>query len=143
MCRWKFIVLSCLLTGCASQAADTSDDTASWQGTWNLVACTWNGEPQNGDTQWIVSGDLYNIRLNGQTGSDPYHFTLDASQKRIDVFHHDTPEGTYGGKLKGIYELLGDSLKVCYDLTGERYPNSFAAGPGSRQVVYEFRREGR
>ena len=66
--------------------------------------------------------------------------TLDASNKHIDVFHHDTPPGTYGGKLKGIYEI-NDSLTVCYDLTAERYPKSLDAPRGSRQVLYKFRRE--
>jgi uncharacterized protein (TIGR03067 family) len=106
-----------------------------------MVHCTWNGEPQPGDVQWIVQGDYYVIRLNQQTHTDPYPFKLDASQKHIDVDHHDTPKGTWGGKLKGIYEITGDTLRVCYDLTGGRYPKSFDAGPGSRQVVYGFRRE--
>jgi hypothetical protein len=43
--------------------------------------------------------------------------------------------------LKGIYELNGDSLTVCYDLTGQHYPKSLDAGRGSRQVLYRFRRE--
>jgi uncharacterized protein (TIGR03067 family) len=92
---------------------------------------------------WIVAGDKYTIRLDGQIGTDPYPFQLDPSQKQIDVNHHDTPEGTYGGKLKGIYEITGSTLKVCYDLKGQRYPTSFEAGPGSGQVVYEFQRAGR
>jgi len=108
-----------------------------------MVSCIWNGESQNGDVQWIVDGDHYNIRLDRQTGTDPYSFKLDASQKHIDVFHHDTPKGTYGGKLKGIYEIKGDALKVCYELKGERYPKSFEAGPGSGQVLYQFQRERR
>ncbi len=46
-----------------------------------------------------------------------------------------------GGKLKGIYEISGDSLKVCFDLTAQQYPKSFDAKRGSRQLIYEFRRE--
>ena len=45
-----------------------------------------------------------------------------------------------GSGSKGIYEITGDSLKVCYDLKGQRYPKSFDVGPGSVQAVYEFRR---
>ena len=130
------------LAGCgATQAADAADDARLWQGTWKMVHCTWNGEPQPGDVQWIVQGDYYVIRLNQQTHTDPYPFKLDTSNKHIDVNHHDTPKGTWGGKLKGIYEITGETLRVCYDLTGGRYPKSFDAGAGSGQVVYEFRRE--
>jgi uncharacterized protein (TIGR03067 family) len=133
---------SCWLVGCgATQAADSAEDARLWQGAWRMVSCTWNGQPQVGDMQWIVEGDYYLMRTDRKTHEDHYPFKLDASQKHIDVNHHDTPQGTYGGKLKGIYEITGDSLKVCYDLTGRRYPNSFDAGPGSQQVLYQFRRE--
>jgi len=50
-------------------------------------------------------GDHYTIRLNGQSHRDPYMFKLDAGRKQIDVTHHDTPPGTYGGKLKGFTKL--------------------------------------
>jgi uncharacterized protein (TIGR03067 family) len=140
--RMGWVVLVCLLAGCSAvSTADSADDTRKWQGTWKLVACTYDGEPQTADMAWIVAGDHYTIRLNGQSHEDPYMFKLDASRKQIDVFHHDTPTGTYGGKLKGIYEISGDSLTVCYELTGQRYPKSLEAKRGSRQVLYQFRRE--
>ena len=91
--------------------------------------------------EWIVDGDHYNIRLNGVSNADPYMFKIDASRKRIDVFHHETPPGTSGGSLKGIYEISDDSLTVCYDLTDQRYPESLEAKRGSRQVLYKFRHE--
>jgi uncharacterized protein (TIGR03067 family) len=93
------------------------------------------------DMEWIVDGDHYTIRLNGVSHEDPNMFKLDESRKQIDVFHHETPPGTYGGKLKGIYQVSDDSLTVCYDLTGQRYPTSFDANRGSRQVLYQFRRK--
>lgn len=134
------VAWACCLLGCGpAGSADPADDARLWQGTWTMVSCIWNGEPQPGDVQWIVEGDRYRIRMNGQLQTDPYPFKLDGA-KHIDVNHHETPPGTYGGKLKGIYEIDGDSLKVCYDLTGQRYPTSFDAGPGSRQVLYRFRR---
>jgi uncharacterized protein (TIGR03067 family) len=136
------VVVGCLLASCrAASSADSADDTKRWQGTWKLVCCTYDGEPQMADMEWIVDGDRYTIRLNGQSNVDPYMIKLDASQKHIDVFHHETPPGTYGGSLKGIYEISGDSLTVCYDLTNQRYPESFEAKRGSRQVLYKFRRE--
>jgi uncharacterized protein (TIGR03067 family) len=142
MRRLGFILFACLLAGCGgNQAANEADDTRAWQGTWKLVSCTANGESQMADMQWIVNGDRYTIRLDQKSGGDPYPFKLDAKQKHIDVNHHDTPKGTYGGQLKGIYEVQGNSLKVCYDLKGQRYPKSFDAGRGSGQVLYQFQRQ--
>jgi len=136
------LLLGCLIAGCRVDViAGSSDDTEKWQGIWRMVACTYDGEPQRADMEWIVDGDHYTIRLNGQSNVDPYTIKLDPSRKHIDVFHHETPPGTYGGSLKGIYDISGDSLTVCYDLTGQRYPESFNANRGSRQVLYKFRRE--
>ena len=136
------LLLGCLLAGCRAVAtADSADDTKQWQGTWKLVVSTYDGEPQTADMEWIVDGDHYNVRLNRQTEVVPNMFKLDASHKHIDVIHHETPSGTYGGKVKGIYQISGDSLTVCYDLTDQGYPESFDAKRGSRQVLYQFRRE--
>jgi len=150
MRRLELALLSCLLAlfdcslaGCGTtHAGDSSNDTAKWQGTWKLISCVANGESQPGDVEWVVDGDRYTVCLNRKP-AESSTITLDASQKHVDIFHHDTPQGTFGGKLKGIYEIKGDSLKVCYDLTGERYPKSFEAGPGSRQVLYQMQRERR
>jgi uncharacterized protein (TIGR03067 family) len=143
MRRFELVLLSVLFVCClTARAADKSDDTAKWQGTWKMVSCIANGEPQSGDVQWVVEGNRYTVRIQGKS-METSKITLDASQKHVDIFHHDTPKGTYGGKLKGIYEIKADSLKVCYDLTGERYPKSFDAGPGSRQALYQFQRERR
>ena len=135
-------VLTLALVGCDYVSShSSSDDMKALQGTWTLVAVTENGAPQTGDLQWIVDGNEYKTRYNGQVGNVPIKITLDTSNKRIDAFHHDTPPGTYGGKFKGIYELSGNTLRICYDLTGSYYPSSFDAGPGSRRAIYEFRRE--
>lgn len=136
------VILTCLLAACRVDViADSDDDARKWQGIWRMVATTYDGEPQTADMAWIVDGDRYTIRLNGVSHEDPYMFKLDSTDKHIDVFHHETPPGTYGGSLKGIYEVSDDSLTVCYDLTGQRYPESFDAKRGSRQVLYQFRRE--
>lgn len=138
----SMILWVCLLAGCElSHAATATDDPRAWQGTWRLVSCVSNGQSQKANLKWIVAGDRYKIQLDGKTGTDPYTFKLDSQQKHIDVFHHDTPKGTYGGALKGIYEIEGNALKVCYDLKGQRYPTSFDAGRGSAQVLYQFERE--
>jgi uncharacterized protein (TIGR03067 family) len=120
------VLLGCLLAGCkAVSTSDSGDDTKKWQGTWKLVGSTYDGEPQMADMEWMVDGDHYTIRRNGQSHEGPNVFKLDARLKQIDVTHHETPAGTYGGKVKGIYEISGDSLTVCYDLTGQTIPEIF------------------
>ena len=141
--KLSLLVFLCLLVvACnASPAADSSEDLNAWQATWTLVSIVYDGEPQTADMQWIVQGDQYRTRYNQHLDEVPIKFTLDARLKHIDAIHHETPKGTYGGKVKGLYKISGNSLRVCYDLTGTHYPKSFEAKRGSRQVLYEFRRE--
>lgn len=143
---WWLVVssfaLSCALVACnVPGAADSSADLKAWQGTWNLVSSTYDGQSQTADLQWVVDGSQYRVRSNQHLEEVPFVFTLDASGKHIDAMHHETPAGTYGGKVRGLYKISGDSLTVCYDLTGNQYPTELEANPGSRRVVYQFRRE--
>ena len=133
------LVLCLLLTACKG-GSDPAADLNAWQGTWTLVSVTNEGQTQTHDLQWVVEGNQYRIKMDGQLQADPYTITLDPGQGRIDVFHHDTPAGTYGGKLKGIYKISGDTLTVSYDLTGSTYPDSFDAPAGSRRAVYVLKR---
>ena len=133
------LVLAGVLAGCVVSSADSSTDLAKWQGTWKMVDAIYDGGPQTGNVAWVVEGDHYRIRMDGVLHEDLNNIKLDSG--RIDVLHHETPRGTFGGKLKGIYQIRGDSLTVCYDLTGQRYPKAFEAPRGSRQVLYHFRRE--
>jgi uncharacterized protein (TIGR03067 family) len=132
--------LGLAVAGC-NRPGSSANDLQTLQGTWTMVETTWDGQPQPGEMQWVVEGNQYRIRVDQRLNPDPYQFTLDTEHRRIDVFHHDTPPGTFGGKLKGIYKLSGDSLTVCYDLTATRYPDSYKAPVGSRRVVYQFRRQ--
>ena len=96
------LLLGCLLTGCKRPFHWIRRTIPKWwQGTWKMVATTYDGAPQPGDMAWIVAGDRDTIRLDGQAHVDPYMIKLDTGRKRIDVFHHETPPGTYGGKLEG------------------------------------------
>jgi uncharacterized protein (TIGR03067 family) len=133
------LVLCLILTSCRS-AANPAADLNAWQGTWTLVTVVNDGESETHDLQWVVKGNEYHIRLDGQLNSDPYFITLDPSRGRVDLFHHDTPPGTYGGKMKGIYKISGDTLTVSYDLTGTNHPDSFDAPPGSRRAVFVMKK---
>src|SRR5271156_1688648 len=74
--RLGLILLTvCLLAGCRAVAGgDSADDAKNWQGTWKLVSTIYDGQPQTADMEWIVDGDHYTIRLDGQQHVHPYPF---------------------------------------------------------------------
>lgn len=119
------------------------EDAKKLQGTWKLTRAIFNGEPQSGDAGLTIDGDKYIMTYEGN--DTPNVFKLDtAGPNTIWVFHHENPlasQGFWGGTLTGIYELSGDRLRICFDLTGRTYPRTFAAGKGSGQGIFEYRRE--
>jgi hypothetical protein len=41
--------------------------------------------------------------------------------------------------MPGIYEIGGDTLKVCFDPEGKERPTQFKGGPGSQTLVVHKR----
>ena len=79
----RLLLLSFLLLACNSpRAADSPDDLRAWQGTWNLISSTFDGEPQMADMQWVVEGDHYRVRYNQRLEEVPIKFTLDARESQ-------------------------------------------------------------
>jgi uncharacterized protein (TIGR03067 family) len=50
------------------------------------------------------------------------------------------PKGTEG-KYVGIYELKGDTFRLCFDPEGKERPTEFRTQAGTRQYLETFRRE--
>jgi uncharacterized protein (TIGR03067 family) len=67
--------------------------------------------------------------------------TLDPSKtpKHLDA-QFERPGGEKG-KTVGIYELDGDTLRVCFAPEGKERPTAFRTQPGSDQVMQTFRKE--
>ena len=139
------------LNGCSTggtfSAYSPEEDAKKMQGSWKLTGATYNGqrmaEEAIGDTRLTISGDRHTMIHNGSAESSTFSLGV-AGPRTIRVFHHENPlasQGFYGGTLTGIYELSGDRLRICFDVTGRQYPKSFDATRGSRRIIYEFVRE--
>jgi uncharacterized protein (TIGR03067 family) len=75
-----------------------------------------------------VPGDVGKIELSD---SDP---------RAMDIIGTD---GANKGKhFLCIYELEGDTLRICYDLTGKSRPTAFATEEGTKLFLVKYRRKG-
>lgn len=121
----------------------SAEDARAMQGTWKLTRAIFNGERLTGDASLTIGGQQYIMIYEGNY--TPSVFKLGTGgPNTIWVFHHENPlasQGFWGGTLTGIYELSGDRLRICFDLTGRTYPKDFAAGKGSGQGIFEYQRE--
>ncbi len=143
--RSLLITLVCVLLaslGC-SNLSSADDDAQRLQGSWRLTRCLYDGGELSDDVRLTFDGDRYIMRAHGADETSQFKLGT-GGRNTIFVKHHDNPlanKGYIGGTLTGIYELSASKLRLCFDLTGRSYPRSFAAGKGSRQIVYEFARE--
>jgi uncharacterized protein (TIGR03067 family) len=144
-----------MLSACLALAAESARDDAAkrelanLQGVWKLVAVEKDGNkafPKEGEKVSVrveIKGAKYT--LMGETGKEKSRaegtFNLDASKKPKAI---DFKYGGFGRKTpeEGIYELDGDNLKLCFQISGgESRPKEFSAKEGSGQVLMTWKRE--
>ncbi len=125
--------------------AKSKEDKDLIVGTWKIVSAHRNGksvgdEPLEGDTT-IITADA--ITMNCQTGGKlvlSFHLNPSPKPKAIDVTPHK-PDPSAGDVLKGIYELKGDKLTICFSRNiapGAARPSEFLAKErGDRSYVLE------
>jgi uncharacterized protein (TIGR03067 family) len=119
-------------------AADSQDDAAMLQGTWTMILGEREGrklsDEEVASARLTITGTKYSYTLGGRTETGT--FKLDPSQKprAIDV----TPEE--GKPILGIYEIEGDTHKVCFAEPGRERPSEFSTQPESGRSLYAMRR---
>jgi uncharacterized protein (TIGR03067 family) len=143
-----------LLIGCAlavaTLATARADDEAAkkelkaLQGTWKVVAAEQDGDPLDrivGGTL-VIKANNFAIKTAGGTELKG-DLILDPAKKpkHVNLAHQDGPlkDKTW----QGIYELKGDTLKLCYaeaDSEKER-PTEFKTLKKSRLLLVELKRE--
>lgn len=116
------------------------EDLDRLQGTWQVIDGENEGEHNMEEAKhytWDFQADKYTINYNGNF-AELYTVKLNSgkSPKTIDSTHH-----IVGKTFKGIYEIKGDTLRICYDLTFNGRPDSFQTPKGSRRVCFILQRK--
>jgi uncharacterized protein (TIGR03067 family) len=120
-----------LLFGADDKKADATKDQEKLQGDWTLQSGERDGEAFPEDLvkalKRNITGDKYVVTRDGETLAKGT-FTLDAGQKlkTIDIKLEGVDK-----PVQGIYELEGDTFKLCYAAPGEARPKEFATKGGS------------
>jgi uncharacterized protein (TIGR03067 family) len=115
------------------------DDLLPLQGRWNLRSIEVDGQPVPPVGGIEVLGDRFTALGMGHEYSGTIEMDASATPKRFDLIFSAGPEA--GNRNLGIYELQGDSWKLCLNMTGGPRPQSFATGPGSGTALEIFTRD--
>jgi uncharacterized protein (TIGR03067 family) len=127
----------------ADDKVDIKREIKKFQGTWTFESSETGGKKlPAGELKGLIltfEGDKHTVKKGDQViqvGTQK----LDPSKspKTIDV---TLTEGPNKGKvLLGIYEIDGDTLKVCFDLQGKKRPTEFKSAAGSHTFVNVHKR---
>ena len=136
----KHILYLCLALG-AALTAFADDDTKLIQGNWLPVQAELAGKPMPAAVLKIISLKLAAGKYEVFVGDEPDRgtYTLDAVTKSMSV---TGTEGVNHGKtFPAIYELKGDTLRICYDLSGAKRPAEFKSLVGTKLYLVTYHRK--
>jgi uncharacterized protein (TIGR03067 family) len=124
-------------------ADNRKEDTAAMSGTWLPASAELSGNPFPEDTlktmKLEVNADKYIVTVGAAVDKGTVTVDPTANPKTMDITGTDGPNK--GKKFLTIYELKGDTLKVCYDLSGKNRPTEFKSKPDTQLFLVIYKRE--
>ncbi len=115
-------------------------DLEHLQGTWSVVSLEMDGQRMpGGGAQIVVRGNRFTTNAMGAAYEGTVTIHQDTSPKSFDLRFEQGPEK--GNINFGIYELDGDTWKLCLATRGSDRPKEFAAPPGTGIAVETLHRQ--
>jgi len=145
MKRTLLLVLAAglLVAGDDNKDDATKKDMEKLQGEWMMDSHEFNGEKQKEqivkDYKRTVKDDHFTVVFGDKTIVEGT-FLLDASKKpkTLDITLNSGDQK--GEKMLGIYELVGDTYKVCIGAPGIDRPTEFVSKPDSSHALTIWKR---
>jgi uncharacterized protein (TIGR03067 family) len=121
---------------------DAKSDAKKLQGKWTMTSGVLDGNeiPKDQVKGEIVFKDNKYTWATGDGQSGSGTFTIDPSKKPkfMDSVPSDGP--AQGQTIEEIYDVDGDSLKICMALPGNKRPTAFKAEAGSNFWLFTYKR---
>lgn len=132
-------LLLVLSLGLLLAAEDAKNDMKAFEGTWLLVSGEHDGKKESDEfhknSRLEVKGDKHTIKLGDVTHKASHKLDTSKKPKTIDITRDD------GVKIEAIYELSGDTFKICLPAKGKGRPKEFSAKEGSGQTLHVWKRD--
>lgn len=140
---YQWIVCLMFVLALAPSACGFADaDSQDMEGTWKPLSAELAGKPWpkeiTDSIKLIVKGDQYTVQIGEASDEGTVKRDPGKSPKTMDITGTKGPNE--GKTFLVIYELKGDELKVCYDLSGKSRPTEFATKPDTQLFLVTYRR---
>ena len=135
MHRSLFCALTVVLLGAAYVRNDeaVTKELKKFEGTWKIESLEIDGvklpEQATKSSRLVLQGDRFTMTEAVATYKGKFKVDVNKKPKTIDLVFSEGPEK--GKTNYGIYELDGDSCKLCIDMGAKKRPKEFATRPGS------------
>lgn len=137
----KYILSLIVFVSFATFGAD-SPDTQAIEGNWTPVKAELGGRPMTDAVVKTISMKLtagkYEVIAGGHPDNGTY--ILDAATKPKSMTVTGTDGPNKGKTFPCIYELEGDTLRICYDLSGAKRPTEFKSVAGTKLYLVTYKR---
>ena len=141
--RTLFAFLALVLSNALLTASAWADDVKDMAGKWTIEKAEANGEEIKAedlrDVIITFTGERYELLVKDQR--DAGTIKLDEKQNPKTMDSTDTEGDDVGKVTKAIYELKGDTLRVCYALDGGERPTEFKSKGDRPLLLITLKRE--
>jgi uncharacterized protein (TIGR03067 family) len=136
------ICIATILFAAAAWSQDAANERKLLEGAWLPTAAEMSEKGWDETTlksmKLVIEGDKYAVTVGkaidkGTTKIDP-----SKKPKTMDIMGADGPNK--GKTFLCIYELNGDTLRVCYDLSGKARPSEFKTKKGELLFLVTYKR---
>jgi uncharacterized protein (TIGR03067 family) len=133
------LAMSALLNACVP---GSPDDAKAVQGNWKPATAELAGQAMADAVLKSISLKLDNGKYGVFVGGNPDRGTymLDFTSKPKGMTITGTEGPNQGKTFPAIYELEGDTLRICYDLSGAKRPAEFKSIAGTRLYLVTYNR---
>ena len=134
------LVVAVLLAVLSSSA---EDDIKLLQGTWIPVKAELGGRSMNDEVLKTISLKFEQTNWVVYVGEHPDKgvYTVETTTKPKSMTITGTEGPNHGRTFPAIYELKGDSLSICYDLSGAKRPSEFKSVEGTKLYLVTYTRK--
>ncbi len=116
---------------------------AEMSGTWVPTAAELDGEklPETvyKTIKLVLKDEKYTVTVGKQVDEGTVKLDLETDPTGMEI--KGTKGPNEGKTIPAIYELKDDTLKVCYNLDGEKRPKEFKTTAGSNYYLVTYKRE--
>ena len=142
-CSLLVALVTVLLLSSLSWSAGGKDGAGGIDGTWLASVAELGGKPFPEkilqSMKLVVKDSKYTVTVGDATDQGTLKLDPSAKPRAIDITGTKGPNE--GKTFLAIYELKGDTLRICYDLSGKARPKDFESKAETLLFLVTYKRE--